>query len=75
MNLFCLDCQSTDLLEAKYTRDILKSRGDELIQMAPAHREDVNVTEGHCRTLCVIHSCCYNMIQEPKHKVTYTSLL
>jgi hypothetical protein len=67
MNLFC---HPTDFLEAKYMRDILKSRGDELIQMAPAYIEDVNVAEGRCRPLCVIHSCCYNMTEEPKHEVT-----
>jgi hypothetical protein len=69
MNSFCLDCHPTDFLKAKYNKDILKSRGDELIQMAPANLEDVEVAERRCRPLCVIHSCCYNATQAPMIEV------
>jgi hypothetical protein len=69
INLFRLDFNPTDFLEAEYTKDILKSRGDELIQMTAVNVEDVHVAERHCRPLCVILSCCYNATHNTKYEV------
>jgi hypothetical protein len=71
INSFCLDCHPLDFHGTNYAKDVLKSRGDELIHMAAADVEDVRVAERHCRPLCAILSSCYNTTQRTKYEVIY----
>jgi hypothetical protein len=68
-----LVCYLTDIVETQYVAELHKPYGGELIQMASAHMEDVNVTELGCRPLCVILSCCHDGLPASLKKVVQGS--